>query len=51
MNETGFSCSLSEDEYEGCETLLCVVATWERWEKWEAKEEEVKGQVSSTGFN
>lgn len=35
MNETGFSCSESEeDEYEGCEMLLCVVATWDRGEKW-----------------
>lgn len=51
MNETGFSCSLSEeDEYEGGEMLLCVVATWERGGKMEA-EEGVKGQVSATGFN
>lgn len=51
MNEKGFSCSPSEeDEYERCQILPCVVATWERGEKMEV-EEEVRGQVSATGFN
>lgn len=48
MNKMGFFCSLDEEEeYEACETLLFVTATWEHREM----EEEVKGQVSATEFN
>lgn len=50
MNEMGFFffCSASvEEEYEACETPLFVTATRELREM----EEEVKGQVSATGFN
>lgn len=33
VNETGFSCSLSDDEgFEGCEMSLSVPVTWEHGE-------------------
>lgn len=48
MNKIGFSRSLSEEEeYEACEMLLFMTATWEHMKM----EEEVKGQVSATEFN